>query len=781
MHCRWTIALLLVAAMACRAGAAPPRYSAILATGQRIEGDRLSYWYDNNAMPSLSGQALLDPANPLRSLRDRALPLAELPPAYVEMHGGDRLPGVAIDYRTGGEQPFDPLPPHLVVQSAQAFEPPENRPVPEIRVATEHIRRIVWQRRGTQPYQPGTALFRDGRSLVFRAVRLSSGQAHLLLPDGSDRRIPWSDLAELHFPHGDAWSAWFDELVQLCPSLQTRLYHIETSAGLVATASLARLSPRFEGNSADPDRWVHGIQPAWSLEILWVPCREIVYRRSWLPTEAPLWRLPATRPAGERGMPPPCEINRNWRGGPLASQTLDFGGGIGVHGRSELAFELPKGASAFHSHVCLDRSAGKGGSIVARVFLGEAHGNPLWQSPPIVGSESVADTGSLALSEGKSLRRQLVLQIDPLVHGRPSGADPLEIRDHANWCDPLLELDPVMVQPELDRRLARRTTAWKDWTVRVPDAASTAEARLELAYLGGERRPLPGSFHLAVQTRTKPLVLARSITVGPRDNWLLVAATRAVSRGQEPRLEVRIDGELAAEFAVPHRQDNVDENRPLAVSLAEYQRAVPREIDVELRQLAVADSAPVEYRAIQAAQQLPTLYLVLEESAAGAPLDMATAVAGATLVDDDRYHGARSVRLPAGGEYRLPLPAAVRIRERPAWGEYRLLRFAIRKHGGGRAALALETAQPREQPARYDAGSGQPAYGSAKRVLPNLPDEWIVITRDLFADFGDLDVNALWLGCPDGEAALFDHVYLARGHYDLDRIPPAPKRSDRRP
>jgi len=60
---------------------------------------------------------------------------------------------------------------------------------------------------------------------------------------------------------------------------------------LSATASLATFTARFEGNSADPDRWVHGLQPAWSLDILWIPFREIaVYRLFW-PTQVPLSRL----------------------------------------------------------------------------------------------------------------------------------------------------------------------------------------------------------------------------------------------------------------------------------------------------------------------------------------------------------------------------------------------------------------------------------------------------------------------------------------------------------
>ena len=445
-----------------------------------------------------------------------------------------------------------------------------------------------------------------------------------------------------------------------------------------------------------------------------------------------------------------------------------------MHGRSVLAFDLPPAARAFRTQVCLDRSAGKGGCILARIFVNQAAGNPLWQSPILVGSEAVADSGGLGLAGPAGGQKQLVLAIDAMAQGRPAGADPLDIRDHADWCDPLLELDPALVQAELDRRIGRRFAAWKDWSVRLRGAATLAEAGMELTMQRDERRPLPGTFHQAIQVKNKPLVLSRRLTIGPDDNWLLVAATRPFSKGQEPKVEVLIGGEAVAEFVVAERQHDADENRPLAISLAPYQRSPPATIEVELRQLAAADSAPVEYRLIQVARQLPTLYQAFEERGRLTAVDPAAA-GSAVVTADDRHYGVHSLRLTPGGEFRLLLAETIRIRERPTWGEFRFVRFAVRKQGGGRASLRIDSAEFRVQPARYDLGRGDPSYGAATRVWPNdLPKEWIVITRDLYADFGNLDVKGLVFGCPDGEAASFDHIYLARGHADLDRIAQAP-------
>ncbi len=773
--------------------AEPPRYIGILADGRRIEGQRLSDWHDRNAQPRLDGQMLLEGQNPFRWLRDRSQPLADLPASYIEFHGGDRLPGAVIDYRSGEEAYFDPAPPHLVVRSAQGFEPPENRPVSEIRVALPSVRRIVWQRRGRQPYRPGTALFADGREVAYRAIRWSSGQVHLLLADATSQRIAWTDLAELHLPAADPWNAHWDELAELAAGPKSRLYQIEATSGLVATASLDRLAPRFEGNSSDPDRWVHGVQPAWSLDILWVPCREIVMRRSWSPHEVPLSRI-APREAVTSSVRGAIEQNRSSLGGPLRSQQLDFGWGLGVHGASRLVFDLPAAASSFRTQVCLDRAAGPGGCIAPRVWLGEPTGSPLWQSGPLVGSAQVADTGNLTLpavatasanesaAASDATRRTLVLEIDPLALNRPARADPLDIRDHADWCDPLLVLDGPAVERELAARLTKRFAAFRGWTLAAQTAASGGQPAPEVTLVRNERLAPPGTFHPAMRTELQPLVLRRSLAVGEDDQWLVIAATRPPVGGKVPKLEVRIGGEPVAEFAVPERQHDRDENRPLAISLVPYRRDPPQTIDVELRQLAESGAAPVEYRAIEVVSQQPTLYCLFDEEGNFAPVDRvpetggtANVAAAATLVDDDRHHGRRALRVAPEGEVRSDLAEPIRIRERPAWGEYRFIRFAVRKLGRGQASLALETRDLREEPVRYDIGRGKPSFGGAKRIYNDQPPEhWIVMTRDLFADFGNVDVTGLRLGTLGGEGALFDHVYLARGHHDLDQIPAAP-------
>ena len=61
-----------------------------------------------------------------------------------------------------------------------------------------------------------------------------------------------------------------------------------------------------------------------------------------------------------------------------------------------------------------------------------------------------------------------------------------------------------------------------------------------------------------------------------------------------------------------------------------------------------------------------------------------------------------------------------------------------------------------------------------RAIIPDLPKDWFVVTRDLFADFGAFDVSSIVVGSPDNGEAFLDHVYLARGPQDFDQIPAAP-------
>jgi hypothetical protein len=75
-----------------------------------------------------------------------------------------------------------------------------------------------------------------------------------------------------------------------------------------------------------------------------------------------------------------------------------------------------------------------------------------------------------------------------------------------------------------------------------------------------------------------------------------------------------------------------------------------------------------------------------------------------------------------------------------------------------------------QQSFRYDAGNGAPSFGAALRVEKKPPSEWTIVTRDLYADFGEFTLTGLSFSVPEGHEAWIDHVYLGRSNQDFSRI-----------
>jgi hypothetical protein len=63
-------------------------------------------------------------------------------------------------------------------------------------------------------------------------------------------------------------------------------------------------------------------------------------------------------------------------------------------------------------------------------------------------------------------------------------------------------------------------------------------------------------------------------------------------------------------------------------------------------------------------------------------------------------------------------------------------------------------------------------FGGSIGVDANLPANMTVVTRDLFADFGEFTLTGLALTPVDGDYALFDHIYLGATPESLDLVNP---------
>lgn len=152
------------------------------------------------------------------------------------------------------------------------------------------------------------------------------------------------------------------------------------------------------------------------------------------------------------------------------------------------------------------------------------------------------------------------------------------------------------------------------------------------------------------------------------------------------------------------------------------------------------------------------------------------------LETQDKYSGTAAVKVTPNQRYNETVPNLnVKIREKPAAGEYRFLRFAWKKKGGEKICLQLNhdgawgvggSGKPGAK-FRYHAGPGGECYEASVAVDEKLPTDFVVVTRDLFADFGEFTLTGIAFSPVDGEYALFDHLHLGRAAADLDTLKPA--------
>ncbi|MCI0359640.1 MAG: hypothetical protein L0211_14280 [Planctomycetaceae bacterium] len=148
------------------------------------------------------------------------------------------------------------------------------------------------------------------------------------------------------------------------------------------------------------------------------------------------------------------------------------------------------------------------------------------------------------------------------------------------------------------------------------------------------------------------------------------------------------------------------------------------------------------------------------------------------LEERDVYHGKGAVKVTRDQRFVSFLPEfKVRIREAPGPGEYRYLRFAWKKTGGTEIGIQLHTIEnegakiPGAIWIRYHIGPQATFLDDRSiRIGTALPSDWAVVTRDLYADYGELTITGIALTPHDDHNGLFDHIYFARDPRDFDRL-----------
>ncbi|MFM8252147.1 MAG: NPCBM/NEW2 domain-containing protein [Planctomycetota bacterium] len=793
--------LLFLPLLAAKAADKPLRFQAAMMNGSRISGRVFSI----NPLAGQSGwqldqQDLNDPANRLRWLRDRQLLPSSPPLAFVELATGDRLTGQVLRYVDGSQQPFDPEPAYFVVQPDSPLAPPSPARESSIRVVARFVKRIVWQRRESEQLKPSTAFFRDGRTLTYRAIRFGPTGLQLLTSDGQ-RKAEYSELAELHLPSVDTWDVMLDELAGLCPSGIGQLLQLETTDGTLVTTSRERLRLHAPGGNQDFARFSHGLHPAWSLDAIWLPQSIVWMTRAWAANEIPLSRLTPTTSRHQGWLAPsgtPYQVNRNVQSSILRSGGQDHGWGFGVQATSSLTFQLPPSVILFQTGVGLDRLVGRGGCVRALVKT-ESDAKPRFDSGYLVGSQIVSQTGAIPLNPtGKG--EKLILEVDAAHEGRPSGADPFDIRDLVDWIDPLVTLDQPRLWPELSARLPRHLPAWQGWqfALQPPPAPTAADETLAITFAWDELASSPGRFLPCLQlSNERAIEIERELSVAAGDTWLVAALHQLAAGNPQNKVEVLIDNEVVAEGMIAVRNTSVRDPAPVAVFLEPYRG---RTVRLKVRALVsrppgsnpAIPTAPIWWRLSRNAAQLPNLFQIAEDQGQLLALDAPVPASDETpkaatekpagavkpkLIDprwvsDEPFLGTQSIEIRPGKLARVVLPAPVAIREQPAWGEYRYLRVALRKAGEGRFGVEMIGTEAREQPLRLDGGVGDPiAIPTARIYHAKLPNQWLPLSHDLFGMAGRLDLAELRLLAPDGEWLRCDSIYLGRSLTDFDLIP----------
>lgn len=483
-------------------------YEAVWLDGTREAVKAPLQWVARETAPQLAGKPVLEGSKRLRRLHQIGSAVPSRVTERVELIGGDRLTGRIVSYLPESTEGHD-HPASLVVEPQPAVDEPIPDEPARVRVPIERLRRVVWSESTPRPFRPGTFFYRDGRRTTFRSLRWGAESLRLLVEQGVEE-VAWDDAAEIHLPARDPWEEYADQLAIVAPEGPATLVAFETPGGTRVTTPLGRLRATGDVNRAESQ--TIALQPAWSLDPIVLPQRLIAAATFFAEHELPLSNYEPSafvhRPVLGGGWNQ-WRADQNVQGGLLGVDDAIFGWGFGVHAYATLEFDLPPWARGFRTGAALDRAAGDGGCVRARIYFGPLQtaaavtGRPLYESPLIIGSTKPHDSGRLELRPVPGRPNRLVLQCDSLAgEAVPPQADPLDLRDLFDWLEPIVDVDPAMLRAAVNKHAASLFVREHHWVVQ----GSYGEAwRWDQAWVGSQRRRV-------VTTGKGPLVLTRTLT-----------------------------------------------------------------------------------------------------------------------------------------------------------------------------------------------------------------------------------------------------------------------------
>lgn len=121
---------------------------------------------------------------------------------------------------------------------------------------------------------------------------------------------------------------------------------------------------------------------------------------------------------------------------------------------------------------------------------------------------------------------------------------------------------------------------------------------------------------------------------------------------------------------------------------------------------------------------------------------------------------------------------SIPIRENPGPGEYRYITFAWVKWGGEQIGMKFHVSEKsvNQKGKKYDftyiAGEPKDLINQLTGLnLGDKPGHWMVMTRDLWKDFGNITLTGMSFICPERRDAGFDEIFLAKTQDDIKNAP----------
>lgn len=153
----------------------------------------------------------------------------------------------------------------------------------------------------------------------------------------------------------------------------------------------------------------------------------------------------------------------------------------------------------------------------------------------------------------------------------------------------------------------------------------------------------------------------------------------------------------------------------------------------------------------------------------------------AVIETKDVFAGKKAIRVTPYQSYSEAIEGwEYSIKEKPSKGEFRYIMFAWEKIGGegimiqfpdnGQWGITTDPfVDPGEPSRRYVSGENIAGW-SAIQIDEKIPSKWTLVIRDLYADFGEFSMSGIAFTPFDGDAGLWDCIYLGTTKDELVKL-----------